>query len=163
MKSRGWQDEYLKGIVLQAAALYINGKKEDALQRLGEALTLAKPGGFIRLFVDEGPPMMELLKEAEKRDIAPDYVPHILNAFGKVKAMKSAADQPVEQLSERELEVLRLLQTELSGPEIASKLMVSLNTLRTHTKNIYAKLGVNNRRSAVRRAGELDLLRYRQP
>ena len=62
-----------------------------------------------------------------------------------------------EPLSERELEVLRLLRTDLSGPEIARELMVSLNTLRTHTKNIYSKLGVNNRRAAVRRAEELDL------
>ena len=64
----------------------------------------------------------------------------------------------IEPLSERELEVLRLLRTELNGPEIARELMVSLNTLRTHTQNIYAKLGVNNRRAAVRRAEELDLL-----
>ena len=63
----------------------------------------------------------------------------------------------IEPLSEREREVLRLLRTELSGPEIASKLIVSLNTLRTHTKNIFNKLGVNNRRAAVRRAEELNL------
>jgi LuxR family maltose regulon positive regulatory protein len=64
----------------------------------------------------------------------------------------------VEPLSDRELEVLRLLRTEMSGPEIARELVVSLNTLRTHTKNIFSKLGVNNRRAAVRRAGELGLL-----
>ena len=62
------------------------------------------------------------------------------------------------RLSERELEVLRLLRTDLNGPEIARELMVSLSTVRTHTQNIYAKLGVNNRRAAVRRAEELDLL-----
>ena len=64
----------------------------------------------------------------------------------------------IEPLSERELEVLRLLRTDLNGPEIARELMVSLSTVRTHTQNIYAKLGVNNRRAAVRRAEELDLL-----
>jgi LuxR family transcriptional regulator, maltose regulon positive regulatory protein len=64
----------------------------------------------------------------------------------------------VETLSERELEVLRLLRSELSGPEIAGQLIVSLNTLRTHTKNIFKKLGVNSRRAAVRRAQELDLI-----
>ena len=63
----------------------------------------------------------------------------------------------IEPLSERELEVLKLLRSELSGPEIAQQLIVSLNTLRTHTNNIYNKLGVNNRRAAVRRAEELDL------
>jgi LuxR family transcriptional regulator, maltose regulon positive regulatory protein len=65
----------------------------------------------------------------------------------------------VEPLSERELEVLRLLETDLDGPEIARELVVSLSTVRTHTQNIYAKLGVNNRRAAVRRAHELELLR----
>jgi LuxR family transcriptional regulator, maltose regulon positive regulatory protein len=64
----------------------------------------------------------------------------------------------IDPLSERELDVLRLLATDLDGPDIARQLVVSLNTVRTHTKNIYAKLGVNNRRAAVRRAGELDLL-----
>jgi LuxR family maltose regulon positive regulatory protein len=63
----------------------------------------------------------------------------------------------IEPLSERELEVLKLLRSELSGPEIAGQLIVSLNTLRTHTKNIFNKLGVNNRRAAIRRAEELDL------
>jgi LuxR family maltose regulon positive regulatory protein len=68
-------------------------------------------------------------------------------------------DQPlIEPLSERELEVLLLLGSELDGPEMARELTVSLNTLRTHTKSIYAKLGVNSRRAAVRRAAELDLL-----
>jgi LuxR family maltose regulon positive regulatory protein len=63
----------------------------------------------------------------------------------------------IEPLSERELEVLRLLRTDLNGPEIARELIVSLNTIRTHTKNIYSKLGVNDRRAAVRRAEELDV------
>ena len=69
----------------------------------------------------------------------------------------------IEPLSERELDVLRLLGTDLGGPDIARELVVSLNTVRTHTKNIYAKLGVNNRRAAVRRAEELDLLAHRRP
>ena len=64
----------------------------------------------------------------------------------------------IERLSKRELEVLKLLRSELSGPEIAQQLIVSLNTLRTHTKNIFSKLGVNSRRAAVRRAEELDLI-----
>jgi LuxR family maltose regulon positive regulatory protein len=67
----------------------------------------------------------------------------------------------IEPLSDRELDVLRLLATELGGPDIARELVLSLNTVRTHTKNIYTKLGVNNRRAAVRRATELDLLRAR--
>jgi LuxR family transcriptional regulator, maltose regulon positive regulatory protein len=91
-----------------------------------------------------------------------------LSAFGKPEGrprdmLVEPESQPtksmlVETLSERELEVLKLLRTDLNGPEIAREFMVSLNTVRTHTQNIYAKLGVNNRRAAVRRAEELDLL-----
>jgi LuxR family transcriptional regulator, maltose regulon positive regulatory protein len=72
--------------------------------------------------------------------------------------LRPAKNMLVEPLSQRELEVLRLLRSDLNGPEIARELIVSLNTVRTHTQNIYAKLGVNNRRAAVRRAEELDLL-----
>ena len=73
-------------------------------------------------------------------------------------AIRNRQSEMVEPLSERELEVLKLLSTELSGPEIADRLSVSLNTARTHTKNIYSKLGVNSRRTAIRRAEELGLL-----
>ena len=88
------------------------------------------------------------------------YIQKLIAAFGNTNEFhpSSFIPQPlVEPLSERELEVLRLLGTELSGPEIAQQLIVSLNTLRTHTKNIFNKLGVNNRRAAVRRAEELNL------
>ena len=87
-----------------------------------------------------------------------------VSALAQISAFQAQIFAPpilqplVEPLSERELEVLRLLRTELSGPEIARELVVSLNTLRTHTKNIFSKLGVNNRRAAVRRAEELGLL-----
>ena len=111
-------------------------------------------------------PWRILLEEAAKRGIAPSYVRQLLAAFGEARTEQPAsqrtpaqpASQPlIEPLSERELDVLRLLGTDLSGPEIARELMVSLSTMRTHTKNIYSKLGVNNRRAAVRRAEELDL------
>ena len=90
------------------------------------------------------------------------YVDKILAAFTKSGAESKSADfqqnsDMIDPLSERELEVLRLLRSELSGPEIAQRLIVSLNTLRSHTKSIYIKLGVNNRRAAIRRAEELDL------
>ena len=89
------------------------------------------------------------------------YIHKLLAAFGKHEDVHPSSFIPqslVEPLSERELDVLRLLGTDLNGPEIARELMVSLNTMRTHTKNIYTKLGVNNRRAAVHRAEELDLL-----
>ena len=102
--------------------------------------------------------MAALLREAAKHGSAPNYVSQLRAAFGKAGGRTPVTQSLVEPLSARELEVLGLLRTELNGPEIARELMVSLNTMRTHTKNIYSKLGVNNRRAAVRRAEELDLL-----
>jgi LuxR family maltose regulon positive regulatory protein len=158
-EARGLEDERLQVMVLQAVALFAHGEKDKAAQLLGDALTLAEPGGFIRLFVDEGPPMAALLREAAKRGIAPSYVCQLREAFGKAEGSTRATQVLIDALSERELEVLRLLDSESNGPEIARALMVSLNTMRTHTKNIYGKLGVSSRRAAVRRAEELDLLK----
>ena len=148
-------------LVLQALAHQALGDIPAALACLERALTLAEPEGYVRVFVDEGPPMASLLRAAAKQGIARDYVRRLLAA---VTATED--DSPIEQalidpLSERELDVLRLLGTELDGPAIARELMVSLNTVRTHTKNIYAKLAVTNRRAAVRRAAELGLPRTR--
>jgi LuxR family maltose regulon positive regulatory protein len=158
MDIQGWQDERLKALVLQAVALQIQGEKDEALQVLADALALAEPGGLVRVFVDQGLPMSELLQEAAKHGIAPKYVGQLQAAFGKTEDRATSTQLLTEPLSERELEVLELLGTELNGPEIARELVVSLNTMRTHTKNIYSKLGVNSRRAAVRRAEELDLL-----
>jgi LuxR family maltose regulon positive regulatory protein len=101
--------------------------------------------------------MAVLLEKAAKHGIAPNFVRQLLTAFGSAEDRTPVTQVLIEPLSERELEVLRLLGTGLNGPEIARELVVSLNTMRTHTKNIYSKLGVNNRRAAVRRAEELDL------
>jgi LuxR family maltose regulon positive regulatory protein len=91
--------------------------------------------------------------------VAPPYVRRLLAAVNETEGHRQPA-QPglIEPLSERELDVLRLLGTDLDGPDIARRLIVSLNTVRTHTNHVYAKLGVNNRRAAVRRARELGLL-----
>ncbi len=144
-------------LVLQALAHQTQGDIPAALAPLEHALTLAEPEGYVRLFVDEDRPMAVLLEAATKQGIAPKYVRHLLTASGKAEDRAPVKQVVIELLSERELEVLRLLGTDLSGPDIARELMVSLNTLRTHTKNIYDKLGVNNRRAAVRQAEDLDL------
>jgi LuxR family maltose regulon positive regulatory protein len=163
-EARHWADERLKVMVLQAIALHALDETDKAVQLLGEALALAEAEGFVRIFVDEGTPMEALLREAAKKGITPNYVHELLAAFVQVGEAVATEDRTprsqllIEPLSERELEVLRLLGTELNGPEVSSELMVSLNTMRTHTKNIYNKLGVNNRRAAVRRAEELHLL-----
>ncbi len=110
------------------------------------------------MFVDEGAPMAALLQAAAKRGIALAYV-HALQLALHPGAKRTPSDQSlIEPLSERELDVLRLLASDLDGPAIASELVVSLHTVRSHTKSIYAKLGVNSRRAAVSRAAELDLL-----
>ena len=149
-------------LVLQALVNDVRGDMRAALVPFERALTLAEPEGYVRKFVDEGPRIVALLQAAAKRGIAPGYVHRLLADFhpgtasGEPHARQNSAN--IEPLSERELDVLRLLATDLDGPEIASQLMVSLNTMRTHTKSIYTKLGVNNRRAAVHRAEELALL-----
>jgi LuxR family maltose regulon positive regulatory protein len=154
----GRKGSVIEILVLQALAHQAQGNYPPALVSLERALTLAEPEGYVRIFVDEGPPMAALLREATKHGIAPNYVRQLLAAFGKAEGRTSVTQLLTEPLSEREFEVLRLLGTELNGPEIARELMVSLNTVRTHTKSIYNKLGVNSRRAAIRRAEELDLL-----
>jgi LuxR family maltose regulon positive regulatory protein len=156
--AKGWLDEQLKATVLQAVAYYAHGEADTAMHWLGEALTLAEPGGCIRIFVDEGPPMAVLLREAAKLGIAPSYVRQLQAAFGESDRRTPSPQLVIEPLSERERDVLRLLRTALTGPDIACELMVSLNTVRTHTKHIYTKLGVNSRRAAVLRAEQLDLV-----
>ncbi len=151
-------------LVLQACVHEAQGQIPLALELLERALTLAEPEDYVRVFVDEGAQMMDLLMKLRSSSAdatTKEYIQKLLIASGKQKDVQPSALKPgplVEHLSERELEVLRLFGTELSGPEIARELVVSLNTMRTHTKNIYNKLGVNNRRAAVRRAEELDLL-----
>jgi len=142
--------------LLEALALQIQGDTTAALGPLERALTEAEPEGYVHLFTEEG--LTSLLKEAASRGIAPSYVDELLAAAGCFAGPAPKKQGLIDPLSERELDVLRLLGSELSGPDISRELMVSLNTLRTHTKNIYMKLDVNNRRAAVRRARELDLL-----
>jgi LuxR family maltose regulon positive regulatory protein len=151
-------------VMLQALAQYAQGDPSAAIASLERALSLAEPEGYVQLFVAEGSSVTELLTRMNASHAGGSrepYVRHLLTALGARQDdhPSSLILHPlVEPLSERELDVLKLLGTELSGPEIADKLHVSLNTVRTHTKNIYSKLGVSNRRAAIRRAEELGLL-----
>jgi len=129
-----------------------------ALVPLERALSLAESEGYVQIFVDEGLPMERLLQEAAQRRVRLNYVRRLQIALGQRERGSPSNQLLTEALSERELEVLRLLRTDISGPEIARTLVVSLSTVRTHTQSIYGKLGVNNRRAAIRRAEELDLL-----
>jgi len=147
-------------LVYQALVYKAQGLPDQALASLKEAIILAEPEGYIRTFIDEGAPMKDLLSQVGSSRVTKDYVGKLLTLFDQDDPSKTfLSSHPLtDPLSDRELDVLKLLATELSGPEIADELMVSLNTMRTHTKNIYSKLGVNNRRTAVRQAKELKLL-----
>ena len=153
--------------LVRALAMQARGDVDQALDDLGRALSQGVPAGYRRLFLDEGAPMDELLSAAASRtdESASALAVEVLRtAEHGAPAEPSSArrladeDRPDNGLSDREIEVLRLLATDLTGPEIAKQLFVSVNTLRTHTKHIFTKLDVNTRRAAVRRASELGLL-----
>jgi LuxR family maltose regulon positive regulatory protein len=146
--------------LVRALAHHAGGDADSAAVDLAAAVTDGVPAGYCRLFLDEGQPMAELL-ERLARAAAHDARAHaeqLLAAAQRPSGSAPTRPGSEEELSEREREVLRLLATELSGPEIARQLFVSVNTFRTHTKHIFSKLDVNTRRAAVRRAAELGLV-----
>jgi LuxR family transcriptional regulator, maltose regulon positive regulatory protein len=162
---RAWEDERLELNLLKALAHHIQGEKDKAMQRLQDALELAESGGFIRSFVDKGMPMVQLLSEAAKRGMMPSYVAKLLTAFETQKQKGKNHPSPalakellLEPLSERELEVLRLIAQGLSNQEISKRLFRSLDTVKGYNRNIFGKLEVQNRTEAVARARELGLL-----
>jgi LuxR family maltose regulon positive regulatory protein len=170
-EAKGWEEMRLKVMILQAVALDAHGEEEQALGTLGGALALAEPGGIIRTFVNEGSAMARLLQviqsrgEALKLKFTPHYVRRILDAFPDIKPERTEIFKTeipktdfFEPLSRRELEIMHLLKTELSGPEIAQELTIALSTFQSHTKNIYRKLNVNSRRAAVIKAEDLNLI-----
>jgi LuxR family maltose regulon positive regulatory protein len=142
--------------VLQALAHHARGDLPQALAALGRSFAATlEPDSYVRLYLDEGAPMRTLLQDAA--DAYPQARRLLEHAIGAVQAPEPR-QSPDEVLSHRELEVLRLLDSELTGPEIARQLYVTLNTLRTHTKRIFTKLDVTTRAAAVRRAHERGLL-----
>src|SRR5215207_352313 len=164
VEAKGWKDEQLKVMVLQAIALQAQGEKDTAVQVLGDALALAEPGGFIRIFIDEGAPMNQLLSEAAPQGRMPDYADKLWAAFEaeKQKTKDSSNLSPpqplLEPLSQRELEVLQLVAQGLSNHEISERLFLALDTVKGHNRRIYDKLQVQRRTEAVARARELGLL-----
>jgi LuxR family maltose regulon positive regulatory protein len=150
--------------MLEALCLQAEGNMDQAVQVLQHALTLARPEGYVRIFADEGEPVLQLLQEAAERGIAKEYTHILLSTLGietrgpqGTKKTESASSL-AEPLTGREMEVLRLLSSHLSSTEIADTLFVSANTARFHIKNIYSKLGVHRRSDAVQRARGLGLL-----
>jgi LuxR family maltose regulon positive regulatory protein len=153
----------LEILILRALAFDARGNRTEALATLERALLLAEPEGYIRLFIDEGKPMVALLHQALARGLAPSYAATLLIASGEQEEPSHSHQVPrvgplVEPLSERELDVLRLLVSGLSNSAIAQELVVSLGTVKRHVYNIYGKLGVHTRTQAVARAQTLNLL-----
>ncbi|MFN8441932.1 MAG: LuxR C-terminal-related transcriptional regulator [Caldilineaceae bacterium] len=168
MEAKGWADERLKAKILQMLALQAKGDKKQALQLLGEVLAVAEPSGFVRLFLDEGLPMAQLLSAAADQGIMPNYVRKLLAGFAieapdhlKKIVVSSFVTPPqtlIEPLSQRELEVLQLLAAGLSNQEISTRLFLALSTVKGHNQRIFDKLQVQRRTEAIARARELGLI-----
>jgi LuxR family maltose regulon positive regulatory protein len=157
-RAAGRDGSVIEACLARALVHHSNGDADAAADDLAAALTAGVPAGYCRLFL-EGRPMAELLEWAA-HGAASDVRTHAehLRAVAQTPSGPAPAGRAAEEgLSERERQVLRLLATELSGPEIAGELFVSVNTLRTHTKHIFSKLDVKTRRAAVRRAADLGL------
>ncbi|MGC9395352.1 MAG: LuxR C-terminal-related transcriptional regulator [Anaerolineae bacterium] len=145
---------------LQAHALHARGSSVRALVPLERALQLSEPGGYIRVFVDEGASIEALLRQmlaSASCPVALEFVARILAAFCR-ESEQAGAGELVEPLSDREMEVLRLIAANLSNQEIADTLVLSLNTIKTHIRRLYGKLSVSSRLEAVERARDLALL-----
>lgn len=144
--------------ILQALLYKAQGDIPCALESLEFALRLAEPEGYVRIFVDEGASMARLLSEANAQRIMLEYIGKLLDAFGETERSTLTNQPLVAPLSEREREILTLIANGLKNKEIAEQMVISLNTVLYHTKNIYNKLGVNKRTQAVLKAQELRLL-----
>ena len=158
-------------LVLKALVLRAQNDESGALAKLRRALTLAEPEGYVRTFVDEGAPMADLLRRLLKTwrkerldDVPLEYTGKLLETLGAEMTTPSGTNVRdetglvLDPITGRELEVLKLLESDLSNRQIAARLFVSIDTVKSHTRHLYTKLGVHNRHQAVRRARELKLL-----
>ena len=169
-EAQGRNGSLIENLNLQALALHQLGESSAAVETLSLALQLAEPEGYTRVFLDEGQPMIQLLRQAAGRPSVRPYAGKLLLAkrLRRVEDVRLSADPgidaidplppPAELLSERELQVLQLIASGLSNHEIALRLVVAKSTVKTHINHIYRKLAVTNRTQAVARARKLDLL-----
>jgi len=151
----GWGYSYLAARIMQLLAI---APFEKVLTQLKKLLQEAEPEHFIRTFLDFGEPLMPLLAEAARRGVTPGYVGEILEAYKGAKPTSADSTALVEPLSDREIEVLRLVVAGLSNREIADQLVISVGTVKTHIHNIYGKLGVISRAQAIVQARERKLV-----
>ncbi len=174
-ESKRWADEQLKVMVLQAVALYANKQREKSIELLGDALALAEPANYIRLFVDEGEPMQLLISDFRFSILKTlphlrAYLEKLLAAFQIPQSKSEIRNQKlvpkeyegskilIEPLSERELEILNLIAQGYSNQEIGERLFLALSTVKGHNRVLFDKLQVKNRTEAVSRARALGLI-----
>ncbi len=175
-EEKQWVGELIEILILQALAFEAQHRTMEALEALERVIGIAAPEGYIRIFLDEGEPMLRLLHLAESKGIMPGYVSKLLSEFNssiltsgdhlrKTESnhlsevlSKGNSVQLIEPLTPREMDLLCLIADGLSNFEIANSLCVSVNTIKVHTRNLYGKLNVRSRTQALRRARELDLL-----
>jgi len=158
-----WRGKETEVLALQALAFDAVGQVDEAMVAIERALAIGEPRGYLRTFLDEGAPMARLLHHAVARGIAPDGAGRLLAAFPILEPesplpMRASETELIEPLSEREIEVLELLAQGLTNQQAASRLYLTLNTVKAHTRNIYGKLAVHSRTQAVARARSLGLL-----
>jgi LuxR family maltose regulon positive regulatory protein len=164
VEEAGWMWFGIECLTLQAVAYQQRGEINRALAALERALTLAGPEGFVRVFLDAGPAMGELLHRAAARGATAEYARTLLDALlgaeepGPPPEATGPPSSLVEPLSQRELEVLQLIAAGLSNREIAEELVVAVSTVKTHIRNVYGKLGVSSRTQALVRARALRLI-----
>ena len=168
LQQKGWNLLWIKLLPIYALSLQALGREAEAQQALEMCLAAAEPEGYVRMFVGGGAPMASLLKNLRSRGVRVEYITKLLTAFhlpeeapkpggNNTAPLRSASANLIEPLSERELEVLRYLNSHLDVPEIAGEMMIAPTTLRTHIRNIYLKLDVHGRLEALQKARDLGL------
>jgi LuxR family maltose regulon positive regulatory protein len=162
--SRGWKDEWLKGLVLKSVAFYHLDETQQGLDSLSKALALAEPGGLIRVFLEGGKPIAKLLSKIHAQNDFHDYAGKLLDSFGEFQMRKqrrmneSTGEVFFEPLSGREQEVLQMIAQGLSNQQICDRLFLALDTVKGHNRRIFDKLQVRSRTEAAVRARELGIL-----
>ena len=171
-EERGGYGSVIEILLLQAIAYHAQGDLPAALLLLEHALVLAEPEGYVRVFLDEGSSMEQLLRKASASEIMPGYTGKLLAAFEAEKQIKEdksglppslseehrSSNPLVEPLSQRELEILKLIALGLSNREIGDRLFLALDTIKGHNRKIFDKLQVQSRTEAIARAREMGLM-----